>query len=115
MGETMIPTDEELMTKIENALKEYQGPADNFYEAVGMVVVGRLTGWRVMRLVSSRRCWSMATRIFGDPKEWMPKDGDYGYKSLGLKIAERLGGYWDFVSGKKARDLLPLEDRKMME
>ena len=111
----MIPTEEEFMIKIESALKEYSGPVDHFYEAVGMVVVGRLMGWRVMRLVASRRCWSAADRILGDPKELMPERGPYAYKSVALKIVDAVGGYWDFVSGKKARDVLPLEDRKMVQ
>lgn len=107
-------TDEELMQRIEKATEGYKGQIDHFYEAVGMIVVGRLTGWEVMRLVSSRRCWSAASACFGDPKELMPRRGRYAYKSLGLKIVDKVGGYWDYISGKKARDDLPAHDRRMM-
>jgi hypothetical protein len=103
-------TDKELMIKIEDVTKEYSGLIDHLYEAVGMIVVGRLFGWRVMRLVSSRRCWSLASEIFGDPKELMPERGRYAHKSYGLRIVDAVGGYWDFIKGK--RDAMLLQDRK---
>ena len=98
-------TDQELMAKIEEETEKYHGQIDHLYEAVGMVVVGRLTGWRVMRLVSSRRCWAAASKVFGDPKEWMPERGRFAHRSLGLKIVDKVGGYWDFIAGHKSIDL----------
>lgn len=105
---------DKLARQIVRATGEFHGQIGDFYEAVGMIVVGRLVGWRVMRLVSSRKCWSTAMTWFGDPKELMPERGHFAYKSVGLAIVDRLGGYWDFISGRKARDGLSLRDRKMM-
>lgn len=95
-------TDEELMKKIEEIVKDYSGELDHLYEAIGMVVVGRLFGWRVMRLVSSRRCWMLSCKIFGDLKEFLPERGRYAHKSKGLELVDRLGGYWDFIRGSKS-------------
>jgi hypothetical protein len=108
-------TDEELMIKIDEVTKTYVGQLDYLYESIGMVVTGRLLGWRVMRLVSSGRCWKLATNLFGDPKLIMPERGKYYNKSLGLKIIdttiEKSGEYWDYINRVKP---MPIEDRKFV-
>jgi hypothetical protein len=107
-GDEMM-TDKEMVEKIEQVVKAYQGDLSFLYEAIGMVVTGRLMGWRVMRLVSSNRCWSLATKLFGDPKLLMEARGKYYDKSEGMKIIDRTGEYWDYI--KRVRSL-PLEKRK---
>lgn len=77
-----------------------------------MVVVGRLVGWEHQRLVTSRACWSFAIRLFGDPKELMPRRGRYSYKSRALALVDSVGGFWDVVKGKK--EALPLKERRTM-
>lgn len=101
--------DKQLQDKIEEVVKAYQGDLSYLYEAIGMVVTGRLMGWRVMRLVSSNRCWSLATKLFGDPKLLMDAKGKYYDKSVGMKIIDTTGEYWDYI--KRVRSL-PLEQRK---
>jgi len=108
-------SDEELLKMFDSSMKDYKGQLDHFYEAVGMVVVGRLMGWRVMRLVSSKRCWTMAIKLFGDPKELMREEEKYAYKSVGLKIVKKIGDYWGIIRGNKDRNELPLKERKMLE
>lgn len=108
-------TDEELLNQIEQVTKDFSGQLDHLYEAIGMITTGRLFGWRVMRLVSSGRCWKMATKLFGDPKRLMPERGKYYDKSVGMKIIDTTGGYWDVISGRGSRDALPLHERKMLQ
>lgn len=108
-------SDKEFLDVVENSLKDYEGQLDHFYQAVGMVVVGRLMGWRVMRLVSPNRCWSKASKLFGDPKLIMRDRGKYAYKSLGLKIVDNIGDYWGVIRGSKDRDSLLLKDRKLVK
>jgi hypothetical protein len=102
-------TDEELMKKIEEVTKDFHGDITHLSEAVGMIVQGRLFGWRVMRLVSSRRCWTFATKLFGDPKLLMLERGKYYHKSLGMKIIDATGDYWEYIKGHKS---ITQEDRK---
>ncbi|MEI2802150.1 MAG: hypothetical protein V9E84_00065, partial [Trichococcus flocculiformis] len=78
----------------------------------GCLVVGRFFGWRVVRLTVSRRMWMLVSRSFGDPKEWMPERGPLARKSLGLKVVDKLGDYWDFINGAISRDGLSERDRK---
>jgi hypothetical protein len=103
---------DELNERIETVCEEFQGQSGDLYQMVGAVVVGRLFGWRVVRLTASRATWMMVTRTFGDPKEWMPERGRLAHKSLGLSMVDKLGGYWEYINGNKPRDDLSIRERK---
>lgn len=105
-------TDDELKAKVEQLCGEYEGRIDEFYEAVGLVAVGRLMGWKVMRLVAPRKHWKTANDIFGDLKELLPERGIYAERSQGLKIIDKLGHYWEYVRGTEQ---MPIEQRKSMQ
>ena len=111
MGDTMEQmTGEEVTVMIDRVSSEYKGQLDDLTAAVGMVMVGRLYGWRVIRLVNSRRHWMHACKLFGDLKLLLPEYGPCTHKSLGLKL---IGGpleYWDYIKGVSKQ--LPLHDRK---
>jgi hypothetical protein len=105
-------TDEQMIKKIDDVISNFDGQLDDLTAAVGMVMVGRLYGWRVIRLVNSRRHWMLACKLFGDLKEFLPDRGALHKKSVGLAIIDKVGDYWDFVNGKVGRDDLPLHQRK---
>lgn len=107
-----VMTDQELLKKIEEVTGQFRGQVDDLSGAIGLVMLGRLVGWRVVRLTLPRRTWMTATRLFGDLKQLLPERGRYAHKSLALKIVDQIGGYWDFIRGTK--DALPLHDRKEM-
>lgn len=106
--------DEEIKEKIENVCNNFHGQFPDLFQMIGIVVVGRLFGWRVVRLVISRRLWELLTKWFGDPKEWMPERGRLAHKSLGLKIVDGIGDYWGVIRGDRSREDLPNHDRKMV-
>lgn len=103
---------EQLNERIETVCKDFRGQAPDLYQMVGIVMVGRLFGWRVIRLTVSRRMWVMVTKAFGDPKEWMPEEGLLAHKSVGLQVVKRLGDYWDFINGVIPRDGFSEKERK---
>lgn len=105
----------ELVVEVEKVTKTFQGQLDHLYEAVGMMLLGRLMGWRVMRLVSSKRCWKMAVNLFDDPRKWMDEKGEYYTKSVGMRIFDTAKEYWDFIAGNVNRDDMPLHKRKMID
>lgn len=92
-------SDEEMLERIDQVSGEFKGQLDDLYKVIGMMVMGRLFGWRVVRLVSARTLWAEANRLFGDPKLLMPERGKYAHKSVGLKIVDELDQYWDAVKG----------------
>jgi len=105
-------TDKEFNEKIETVCTEFVGDLDDLYSAVGLVVVGRLYGWKVMRLVSSGRHWTLAGRLFGDPKLLMRERDVLTFKSVGLSIADKAGEYWEFVKRHKS---IPIHERKAIQ
>ena len=105
---------EQVDKRIEIVCKEFTGQMPTLYQMVGMIVVGRLFGWRVIRLTASRSLWEKTTRAFGDPKLLMPERGVLAYKSVGLKISDQMGEYWALIKGEVSRDGLPARDRKMI-
>lgn len=107
-------TEHEMLKKIEEVSTNFVGQLDDLQAAVGMLAVGRLYGWRVTRLISSKRHWSVACKLFGDLKELLPERGVLAHKSVGLAIVDKAGGYWDVVSGAASREGLPLHERKMV-
>ena len=105
-------SNDELMVKIEDVVTDYHGDITDLYTAVGMVVVGRMFGWKVMRLVSSRKIWKIANDLFGDIKEpgyLMRERGELASRSRGLEVADIFGGYWDYVKGIK---FMPLDQKR---
>lgn len=103
---------EQLNDQIEQVCESFQGQIPDLYQMIGIVIVGRLFGWRVVRLTASRRMWTMVMKSFGDPKIWMPERGRLAYKSTGLKTVDELGGYWDVIRGSASRDGFPSDQRK---
>lgn len=95
-------TDAELMKKIEEIVETYKGDITYLNEAVGMVVVGRLMGWEHQRMVTSRKCWTFATKLFQmdmkDPN-LMPKRGKFAFRSRALALADKFGGYLAYIKG----------------
>lgn len=103
---------DEFNQRIEQYCEDFQGQSNDLYAVVGAAVVGRLFGWRFVRLTSSRRVWRLLIVAFGDPKEWMPEYGRLSRKSVGLKIIEKFDDFWDFINGNRSREGLTLNDRK---
>jgi len=105
-------TDEESIKIINEKIADFSGQLDDLQVAVGILAVGRLYGWRVTRLISSKRHWSVACKLFGDLKELLPERGVLAHKSVGLAIVDKAGDYWGIIKGDVSRDDLPLHERK---
>lgn len=91
----------EIKQMIFDASQNYHGQMDDLYQAVGMLVVGRFYGWRVMRIAGTRSNWKTASRIFGDLKTLMEEREEFADRSLGLKMADELGRYWEIIRGQE--------------
>lgn len=96
---------EQLNEKIEQVCESFQGQIPDLFQMIGIVVAGRLFGWRVVRLVVPRRIWTMVMCTFGDPKVWMPERGRLAYKSVGLKLVDEMGDYWGYIRGSVRREI----------
>lgn len=104
--------DSELMQKIEEVTANYKGDISHLYEAVGMIVIGRLFGWRVMRLVTPGRTWIDAKKLFGDPKDLMLEKERYYKKSVGAAAVDKMGNYWEVI---KRHQSMPVQEKRIVE
>lgn len=107
-----VMNDQEVIKKIEKVSAEFKGQLDDLQAAVGLILVGRLYGWRVLRLSASRRHWKVTCDLFGgDLKEILPERGVLAHKSLGLKIVDTGHDYWEVVKGHQ---VVVSKDRKQL-
>ncbi|MFM8445602.1 MAG: hypothetical protein ACKN9W_19965 [Methylococcus sp.] len=102
----------EIQQMIFNASQTYSGQMDDFYQAVGMLVIGRLYGWRVMRIAGTHANWKTANQIFGDLKTLMDERGELAHRSLGLRLADEAGRYWEIVRGVVK---IPQQEKKALQ
>lgn len=105
-------TDEEFMKKIDDLTRDYQGDICHLYEAAGMILIGRLFGSRVMRLVTPRLTWTRALKLFGNFDQLMDEKGDYYNKSLGMKAVDAMGDYWEVIKRHKA---MPVQEKRIIQ
>ena len=101
----------ELAQAIDKVCSEYHGQLDDLYQSIGLLVAGQLFGWRVMRLVSHRSIWRLATTLFGDLKQLMPERGIFAHRSIGLQMADQLDEYWKIIQGVVK---IPQHERKAL-
>lgn len=108
--------DDELMQLIDKVSSEYVGDIDKLSQAVGMLVLSRLFGYRVMRLVAPRGLWSFANKLFGDVRELSVERGKYYSKSVGMRVIdtaiESVEEYWEYVN--RVRPLPNAEKRTII-
>lgn len=108
-------SDKELFKKLDDLAINFSGQLDDLNDVTGLFYMGRLYGWKVQRLIVSRRIWELAIKLLGDPKELLPERGVLAHKSLGLTIIDKSVDYWDFIAGNISRESLPLHERKRIQ
>lgn len=87
----------ELPAKIAQVSAEFHGQLDDLLKVLGLLLMGQLFGWHVMRLISPVSTWSLAIKLFGDPKLLMPDRTPLSQKSYGLRMIDAGLNYWDVV------------------
>jgi hypothetical protein len=100
---------QDIIKRIEDATKEYVGTFDELESAIGMYMIGRLVGWRVLVLIHNKRTIRRYQEILGDIniREIFPEEGPLAHKSIGLEFVKKLGNFWKAVSGE-----IKVEDRR---
>lgn len=85
---------------IDKAAENFRGQADELENAIGMMMIGRLFGWKVLVIVHNKRTIRKYEEILGiKVREIFPEEGPLAYKSLGYKIARTVSNFWKAVSG----------------
>jgi hypothetical protein len=93
---------------VNKATDKFVGQFDELENAIGMLMIGRLVGWKVLVLIHNKRSIRKYEAILGiNVREMFPEEGPFAAKSLGYKAALALGNFWKAVSGD-----LQIDDRR---
>jgi len=98
------PTAEEAKTLLQiadKAMTNFRGQGDELESALGMLLLGRRYGWRVLYLLHSKRTVGKYERILGiSVRESFPEVGPLTRRSMGYRVSEAIGKFWKAVSGE---------------
>ncbi len=94
--------EKQLVALIDKAIKEYAGAGSELERAIGMFLVGRKMGWRVIYLMHDKktiRKYENHLRI-NDIRDYMLEETELSRKSVAYGIVKRLGTFWKAVKGE---------------
>ena len=90
-----------LVRKLDEAIVDFTGDFDELESAIGMLMVGRLVGWKVLVLIHNKRTIRKYEEILGiNIREVLPEEGPFAYKSFAYEAVHKLGNFWKAVSGE---------------
>jgi len=93
-------TSEQLVTHIDLMVKDFKGDAPELIAAIGTLMVGRVYGWKVLRIITSSKSYTKYQRVLGlQFKDILPETTEYSNRSLGFKLVTKLNNFWDVVKG----------------
>lgn len=96
-----MKTDAEIMNFLNSVIYDYEGDIDQLEGALAMFLVGRLYGWRVIRLIHSKRTIRVWEEVLGVTiNEVLPERGRLAYRSCAARQAAAIGNFWKAVSGE---------------
>lgn len=91
-----------LVKTIEDAAIKFKGQFDELESALGMLVLGRLVGWKVLLLIHNKRTIRKYEEILEiSIRSDFPEEGPLAGKSIGLDVVKKLGKFWKAVSGEE--------------
>lgn len=93
---------QDLVLQIEKASINFKGLLDELESAVGMFMIGRLFGWKVLLLIHNKKTIRKYEEILGgiSVRELFEPEGPLADKSVGLEVVKKLGNFWKAVSGE---------------
>ena len=85
---------------VERASIDFTGVFDELESALGMLMLGRLVGWRVLVLIHSKSTLRKYEKILDiNVREFFEPEGPLTHKSASYVFLQKLGSFWKGVSG----------------
>ena len=107
-----LPPDEakRISDLVDVAIRNFHGNVDELTGAVGMYMLGRHVGWRVLVLIHSKKTIIKYEEILGiKVREEFPEEGPDVDRSIGYALAKKLSNFWKAVSGEEK-----IENKRML-
>lgn len=106
---TPVKSDDDVKRLIYAAALDFRGNVDDLFMAAGCLFLGRVFGWRILRIAFSASDYARYQRVLsagvdgsGGFKfaDWMREEEPLARKSLVLALIKGLGRFWDAVKGR---------------
>ncbi|MHB8425147.1 MAG: hypothetical protein ACYDB9_08350 [Gammaproteobacteria bacterium] len=97
------PSNDHLVKHLDSVCKRYRGNATQLETAIGMLILGRTMGWRVMYLIHSAGTVRKYEKILGlKIRDTLPEYTEESKRSNAyklLQIADGIKNFWKVVNG----------------
>lgn len=106
---------QELVTRLDHIAVNFEGQFDDLEAAVGMYMLGRLVGWKVIVLIHNKRTIRKYEEILGgiNIREEFQDVTEFSNKSFAYEIVTKLGNFWKGVNGEIKDDELRERRREL--
>ena len=97
----LLEVDKELDEKLCKCISDFSGQVTVLESAIGTLVIGQHYGMEVVRMAHSPATLRKYQKVL-DIKyaDHCPETTPLTRKSVGVKVAEKLGGVWKVITGK---------------
>lgn len=90
---------------MDEAIFNFEGQLDELEAALGMYMLGRHLGWKVLYIIHSKKTIRKYEAILGiDVREAFPEVGPDAERSNGYRLAQTFSNFWKVVSGEEKID-----------
>ena len=98
----LLEIDEELDAYLCEHIATFRGQGADLEAALGALVLGRHFGLRALRIMHSPATIRKYDRILGRKlKDLCPAETHLSDKMVGVRFANKIGAYWDVVTGRR--------------
>jgi len=92
---------------MDEVIRNFRGGLDELESALGMYMIGRHFGWKVLYLIHTKKTVAKYEKILGIvAREEFESETVDSHRSLGFQAASALSNFWKVVSGDEK---LPLD------
>jgi hypothetical protein len=96
----------EAFDRLDAVIQRFSGPLDELEAALGMYLLGRHVGWKVLYLIHTKRTVAKYEAILGiDVRSEFQEEGPGASRSLAFSAAKQFSNFWKVVSGEQKLDL----------
>ena len=95
-------TDQQIVAVVDKAIDEFRGELNDLESAVGMLMIGRHYGWRVILLIHSPVTVRKYSRILGlkNLRDALPEVGVLAHRSNAWRLLDDGKNFWKVVRGQ---------------
>jgi hypothetical protein len=95
------------------AILNFHGQLDELESALGMYMLGRHMGWKVLYIVHSKKTVKKYEEILGiDVRDEFEAETVDSHRSNGYRLSQAFSNFWKVVSGEEK---IERAERKLME